>query len=328
MAMPPVSEIKKYLIDNGLHPRSIKYLGGGNHFNYKFRSGRRELVLRISNPRAVGAGEIFNVESEFKILKLVEKYNISPKPLILDKAGLGIPLLLESCVDGTPYAKSRTLDEGKLRAALELIAKTGHIKTNPRLLKFKYRNYAVNIKNWNQRIKEIKKIGKKYKEAKKLVSALKVLSRKAAKILKANEQALLKTKPEFIYNDIHGENLFWVEKERKAIFIDWQKVSWGDPSFMLAVFALAFESRAGVSKYEFYAKILKEYKKIRNIKNLETLFNLRILEREIANAIWVPWHALKSIGKLPFKKVSGYSRLSRAKNAINRALFMFSNSRE
>ena len=84
MARFPIYKIKNYLIDKKFHPRSIKYLGGGNHFNYKFKSGRRELVLRISNPKAVGAGEMFNVESEFKLLKLVEKYHVSPKPLILE----------------------------------------------------------------------------------------------------------------------------------------------------------------------------------------------------------------------------------------------------
>lgn len=321
-------KVFRYLIAKNFRPRSIKYLGGGNHFNYKFKSGGKELVLRMSNPGAVGVGKMFDVESEFKILMLVEKHHISPKPIALDKTGLGAPLLLESHVRGAPYAKFRKLDNSKLKAALALIAKISRIKINPRLLKFKYRNYSVNIKNWNRRIKEIEKIGKKYKETEKLASVLRVLSRRAAEILRANEGVLLKTRPEFIYNDIHGENLFWVKKEKKAIFIDWQKVSWGDPSFMLAVFALALESKAVESREKFYEKILKEYKKMRNIKNLETLFYLRILEREIANAIWVPWHALKSIGRLPFKKANDYSRLSRAESSVYSALSMFSNSRE
>src|SRR3989338_601258 len=102
MARFPIYKIKNYLIDKKFHPRSIKYLGGGNHFNYKFKSGRRELVLRISNPKAVGAGEMFNVESELKLLKLVEKYHVSPKPLILDKKGFSAPVLLESYIWGTP----------------------------------------------------------------------------------------------------------------------------------------------------------------------------------------------------------------------------------
>ena len=85
---------------------------------------------------------------------------------------------------------------------------------------------------------------------------------------------------------------------------------------MLAVFVLAFESKASGPKREFYAKILKEYKKIRTVKNLDVLFNLRILEREIANAIWIPWHSLKTTGMLPFKNIRDYSRISRAENAI------------
>ncbi|KKT59195.1 hypothetical protein A3G55_01225 [Candidatus Giovannonibacteria bacterium RIFCSPLOWO2_12_FULL_44_25] len=316
MARFPIYKIKNYLIDKKFHPRSIKYLGGGNHFNYKFKSGRRELVLRISNPKAVGAGEMFNVESEFKLLKLVEKYHVSPKPLILDKKGFSAPVLLESYIWGTPYAKLRTLDGGALKAALELIAKTSRIKISPGFFKFRYQDYSVNIKNWNQRIKEIEKIGKRYEVTKKLAGALKILSRKGAEILNTNKQALFKAWPEFIYNDIHGENMFWLKKKKAAVFVDWQKVGYGDPSFMLAVFVLAFESKASGPKREFYAKILKEYKKIRTVKNLDVLFNLRILEREIANAIWIPWHSLKTTGMLPFKNIRDYSRISRAENAI------------
>lgn len=259
---------------------------------------------------------MFDVESEFKILKIIEKYSISPKPIILDKNGFGAPVLLESYVKGAPYSSFKILDSAKLKAALKLIAKTSQINISPKLFKFKYQNYSANIKNWRKRIEEIKKLGKKYKEIKKLTSALKILSGKAAKILTKNGKILLKTKPEFIYNDIHGDNLFWLPQKNKAVFIDWQKVSWGDPTFMLAVFTLAFESKVPESKDKFYTNILKEYKKIRNIKNLEALFNLRILEREISNMIWVPWHALKATGKLPFQSISDYSRLSRVEKVL------------
>lgn len=308
---PHIHKIRRYLETKKFVATQIKYIGGGNHFNYFFKSGPKELVLRIANPNAIGSGDLFNVASEFKVLRAIEKHNVSPKAILLDQTSFVQPLLVESFVRGLSYSDFKTLDKKMWVAAFKLIAKVSAVKINPRMCRFKLTSYQTNIRTWHERIKEIKILNSKHKQTRWLTQEFSKVAAKVVRILLRQNKLLRASRRVFIYNDIHGDNLLWIPQKQKALFVDWQKVSWGDPAFMPTVFALAFENKSSLPREKFFDWIIEQYAKYQKVENFKNLFWLRVLEREVSNMIWIPWSAFKQDKSLPFKSLSDYERFSR-----------------
>src|SRR3989338_11615401 len=305
------AKIKKYFLAR--HPlgkktklKSFKFLGGGNHFNFLLKTNKGNFVLRIARPEALGAGVLFGIPNEFTLLKLIEKYEVAPKAVAVDLENFELPFLIEKFILGRKYSSYEKLSEKQIKEAMRLMAKISKINLPPEIFpfKFSYQSYETSISGWQRRLNEIKKLGHDKKDLNQIIKKFGLIINQAAKILLHNKKLLEETKTSFIYNDAHGGNILWLSK--KAIFIDWQKVSLGDPSFMPAVFALAVEKKVPFKREEFFSWFAKEYNKLVGIKNFEKLFRLRILEREVANMLWVVWEALKLGKKLPFKNLENY----------------------
>ncbi|MDO8561189.1 MAG: phosphotransferase [bacterium] len=314
-------EIKKYfsrILPLGSKTKLlvVSYLCGGNHFNYLLKTNHGKFVMRVSNPLGLGAGALFDIPDEFTLLKLIEKYKVAPRAEFIDLEGFFAPLLIEEYIDGIPYNQLRQISEGHLKGAIELMQKVSRISLDKDVFpfRFSYHTYGTNIRGWHLRMEEIVKLGRNNKTISTSLKLFNEVAGKAAKILDKNQRVLSAAKPVFIYNDVHGNNLFWVEKNKKPIFIDWQKVSRGDPAFMAAVFALAFENNNCFGgRGSFFKWVVESYG---GSRNFERLFWLRILEREVANMIWVVWASLKQGRKLPFKNIGEYERFNSVKEAL------------
>ncbi len=102
-----------------------------------------------------------------------------------------------------------------------------------------------------------------------------------------------KAPKEFIYNDVHPGNIFWIAKENKVKFIDWQKVSTGNPAFMISLFARRFGKLWKMDQGEFSKKVLEAYLVKKNVDNLEDIFCASMLERAVSDMIWWVWADLK-----------------------------------
>lgn len=316
-----VKKIKKYFLiyrplGKKVKLNSLKYLGGGNHFNFLAKTNNGDFVLRISKPEALGAGALFDIPDEFTLLKLIEKYGVSPKAVAIDLENFEFPMLIEKFISGKKYSSYKKLNEKQIKEAIKLMTKVSRINLSPEIFpfRFSYKTYETNIKSWDRRLDEIKNLGAKYKNVSEITKEFSAIISRASKILLKNKSVLAKAKPSFIYNDAHLGNTLWLGK--KAIFIDWQKVSLGDPTFMPAVFALAIEKKVPWPREQFFLWFTAEYGKSAKIKNFEKLFNLRILEREVANMLWVVWAKLKQKEKLSFKRIEQYDRFQRTKNFI------------
>ena len=120
----------------------------------------------------------------------------------------------------------------------------------------------------------------------------------ATEILKKKDSLLRSSPREFVYNDVHRGNLFWLAKKHKAMFIDWQKVSFGDPSFMIALFARRFGEIWGMGNQEFAKKVLESYRGKKQINHLEELFYARVFERAASDMIWSMWSDIKKEGAI------------------------------
>jgi thiamine kinase-like enzyme len=127
---------------------------------------------------------------------------------------------------------------------------------------------------------------KSYPDKQESMKKMKQISDKVKTILQENEDLLSKAPREFVYNDVHPGNIF-LNNDGEVKFIDWQKVSLGDPSFMIALLVKRFSHLWGIEKKEFRNKVVREYLKLKQIDNLDTLIDMRILERTVADMWWV-----------------------------------------
>lgn len=324
MKRPTNLDIKKYLQENKplgqkVNVKNVSFLGGGNHYNYKIETNSGNYVVRVSRLDGLGAGVLFDIPDEFTLLKLLSKHKVSPKVFSVDLERFSLPLLIEECIAGIPYIDFKKINKQKTEAVIDLMVKVSNISLDEKEFpfRFSYHYYNTNIRVWNARMNEIRKLSKNKKVVNDFVKDASKVIKRASEILLNNQSILDKAKKVFIYNDVHAGNIFWLPKEKKALFIDWQKVSTGDPAFMLAVFALAFEKRIGDDRDKFFNEIISVYEKKSGVKNLKKLFWLRILEREVANMIWVVWATLKQGKKLPFSQIDKYDRYIRTTNLVS-----------
>ncbi len=260
-----------------------------NHLNYKIVTSDGIFVARIVKP-----GDLLNytnLADEFLILKLIESYCVGPRVFMIDLEGFQSPILFEEYVDGLLYDKISESSEEIFRTLISLLVKTSEIKLGQHQFPFKftYTTYMTNFRAWDMRLGEIEKAG----VSNDLLLRYKEIIRAVKKYLEGVDSILRSAKKEFIYNDVHPGNIFWLPKEKVAKFIDWQKVSLGDPTFMAALCARRFNSLVRANTEDFAEKVLTAYSKQNNIQNFETLFYARILERAVSDMIWETWATLK-----------------------------------
>jgi len=289
--------LKKYLIvqarANTAEEITISLLGGGksqSHLNYKVITPKETFVARVTKPQNLLSYP--NLSDEYTVLKYVEPYNVGPQALHIDLEKFDTPLLLEQYFDGTLFTDLENADEDVFGTAIDLIVRTSqiHISQDEFPFKYTYTTYRTNFRTWDMRIKEIGNLSKDSN----VVRQLTAVAQKARTVLEAKENILCSTEPEFIYNDVHSGNMFLL-KTGEVRFIDWQKVSLGDPSFMLALFAKRFGKIWNLDSDAFMKKSLKTYAAKKKLPaNFQDLLLARMLERTVSDAIWVVWADVRS----------------------------------
>lgn len=276
---------------------SIDFLTDGNssnHLNYKVVTSNGTYVARVTKP-----GDMLsysNLADEYTILKCVEKFKVGPRALAIDLEHFESPLLIEEFIDGTSFSNLRDADDIIFQRTIDLLVHTSNISIQREQFPFKYTytTYEINFKVWDYRIKEIAtSIGDDHL----LVHEFKQIAKEAENILTKREMIIESAPIEFIYNDVHPGNIFWLPQSKEAKFIDWQKVSLGDPTFMIGLFARRF-GHIWPSREEFREKTLTEYKRRKNIGHFDELFNARILVSAVSDMIWVVWADVKKGTKI------------------------------
>lgn len=293
-------KLRKYIEGQNIGSiTEIKELVDGNssnHSNYKIITSTGSYVARVTKPTDMLSYS--NLADEYVILKLVEKYDIGPKVIAVDLEGFETPLLIEEFLQGVPYSNLSEVSEEVFEKTIDLLVRTSKvpISINKFPFKFSYTTFRTNFKVWEARLKEIEvALGKDHF----LVSGFKKVVESAQKILEEKDVILKSAPKEFIYNDVHPGNIFWLNGDQRAKFIDWQKVSIGNPAFMICLFARRFGRLWGMGQVEFSKKVLEAYQKRKNINNLEELFHVSILERAVSDMIWGIWADVKK--KNPIK---------------------------
>ncbi|MFC1802026.1 aminoglycoside phosphotransferase family protein [Patescibacteria group bacterium] len=287
-------KLKDYFKKSGLGEVSkIEELAGSNHLNYKVTTSKGVYVARFVKPE--GLSRDLNLSNEYKILQLLENYDIAPKSILLDLESFETPLLIEEFIDGVPFRGIEEVGGEMFEKSIDLLVKISELEINKKEFPFKffYHNYEVSFKSWSERLGEIENF---FGKDSLVVADLNKLIKKVQNVLEKKEDLLKNSKKEFIYNDLHLGNMFWSASEKKTKLIDWQKVSLGDPAFMLTLFIRRFYNVWNMSKQEFLEKAFSLYNKKKKISLSRELLELRILEREMSDAVWVVWASVKKSG--------------------------------
>lgn len=294
---------------------SIDFLTDGNssnHLNYKIITSSGTYVARVTK-----SGDMLsysNLADEYTILKYVEKFQVGPRALAIDLERFESPLLIEEFIEGAPLSRVHDADENVFEHTIDLLIRTSNININREQFPFKYTysTYKINFKAWDLRIKEI---AKSTGDDHPVVSEFKQITKKAENILSKREVLLESAPVEFIYNDVHPGNIFWLPQDNESKFIDWQKVSLGDPTFMVALFARRFGHLWKIGD-EFKAKTLASYKTKKNIEHFDELFNSRILVSAVSDMIWIVWADIKKGNNISTPSLDENKHYEEAKTLI------------
>ncbi|MEK7185535.1 MAG: phosphotransferase [Patescibacteria group bacterium] len=269
----------------------LKDGNSSNHNNYKVVTSQGIFVARVTKP-----GDLLgytNLSDEYTILKLVERYNIGPKAIHIDLENFENPILIEEFLDGISYLKISTATEDMLEKTIDLLVATSKVGLGFEQFPFKftYTTFQTNFKVWMTRMEEIKKtLG----DGNQILTDFNSVIDSTKEILIKKDALLTSAPKEFIYNDIHPGNLFWLPREGKTKFIDWQKVSLGNPAFMISLFARRFFAYFwGMDEKEFAAKVIKSYQDKKQVRGFEELFYASMLERAVSDMIWSVWADVK-----------------------------------
>jgi aminoglycoside phosphotransferase (APT) family kinase protein len=298
-------KLTKYILERNatygdlIHIESLDDGKSTNHSNYKVKTTKGVYVARITHPQNILSYS--SLSDEFTILKLLESYAIAPKAYTIDLEYFETPLLFEEYIDGNPMSSLKNASQEDFLKCLLFLEKISQTPINENHFPFKYTytTYETNIHAWQLRLEEIIKVLGKDNS---LVVEFEQFFGIGAEALRKHNHLLKNAPRTFIYNDIHLGNIF-ITPDGDVKFIDWQKVSLGDPSFMVALFARRFSTVWSKGEDEFIQDVLKYYQSDIQASDFEKLFYLRVFERATSDAIWSVWAEVKTKGTTTLNKL-------------------------
>ena len=318
---PTIELIRRYLKKYNplnLGGASIILINEHNHLNYRVEKDKKIYCLRIINPESYREGEWLRIPEEYTILKHLEPSGLGPKAYYVDPERFSLPLMFQEFVSGaTCFKNLGALSEKHLVATAEAIALLNSQKITPEQFPFREGftrySYLTSVKTWRERMSFIKK----HIQEDALDWAVKIegVVRRVEKKLESFEPLLEKAPRSFNFDGAHVGNTYW--KDGKVIFLDWQKVSYGDPAFTLARFLTSIE-KTGEVPDEVKEIMLKTYLREREVPGFTGLLNQRLFERQVADLVWVVWHYVneKRTGLLE-EATSVVARYERVKNLLS-----------
>lgn len=192
----------------------IAPLSGGksnNHLNYKVMTSGGVFVARVV--RQGNAVSYSNLADEFTILKFVERYGVAPKAIAIDLEHFQLPVLFEEYIGGSAYNAIPDCTDAMFDGLMRLLLRISQVGIGGSEFPFKftYTTYETNFKTWDMRIKEICQM----RGNEDCIPAVYTGVVKSAKVYLGKIDAVLKSaKPEFIYNDVHPGNVFWLAESQ------------------------------------------------------------------------------------------------------------------
>lgn len=281
------------------------------HFDYLVETQDRKFVLRF---KGAEWGETKGVIDEYHTLKKIEQYNVSPKVYYLTEDFFGEPMIFEEYLEGkllTDY----TEDEQKKYFA-EIAKFIRKINTIPfRKEDFPFQEplttYTKSRNSWKTRIEFILDCNETKTCGEELLAFLPGIESVLNKFEDRLQRVLKQTGNSFVFESSHAGHCLTTSDGFR--FFNWEQVSYGDPSYTLAVFLTSMHTRPDFE--EIKELMIENYLQSAGIPEFKELVEQRITERHISNVIWSVYMEVKKDARI---SSDWYEKLKRIEDIITK----------
>jgi len=297
---PTIGEIQEYLKKYNpldLSGASIRLISQHNHLHYRLEKEDEVYCLRMINPLTYRAGQWLRIPEEHVILRRLGETGLGPKSYFVDAERFALPLLIQEFVSGIScFNDLKPLSNEHLIATAQVIALLNSQEITPENFPFRKGftrySYLTSLKTWRERLFEIAKesLRKEQKSVFEWAEKIEKMVDQSEKILKGFEPLLKKSSWIFNFDGAHTGNTYW--KNGQVIFLDWQKVSYGDPAFTLARFLTSL-GKAGEVSFSDKTLMVRAYLEKKEVPQFAKLVDQRLFERSVADLVWVLWDYIK-----------------------------------
>ena len=299
---PPIDEIKKWLakenplnlLKSNFSIADIDPKEWSGHFDYLVETPEKKFVLRFKGPEW---GETNGVIDEYKTLKKIEQYEVGPKVYFLTKNFFGEPMIFEEYLEGELLSD---FPEGEQKKYFPEVAKFIYkinsisFKINDFPFQEQITSYIKSKNAWKTRIEFILNCKETKTCGKELLAFLPGIESILNKFEDRLQRVLKQVGNSFIFESAHLGHC--LKTSTGFRFLNWEQVSYGDPSYTLAVFLTSMHERPDFE--EVKKTMIDFYLQQKFIPEFSELVDQRITERHISNIIYGVYMNVKKESKI------------------------------
>ena len=297
---PEKKEIREWLLrvnplglfasDEDLAIQDIDPKPWSGHFNFLISTGERKMVLRFKGPEWGTPG---GVSEEFIVLSKVEPFAVGPKVFFHTDDFFGEPAVLMEYLSGVLATDIPTAEKTEMlwQDIARFIVRINEIPFSEDSFPFRepMTDYEKHKKAWTERARAIAGYSETRKYGEEITRMLPVLFKRLDDFTPLLQRMVEKHGASFIFESAHAGHLMKVSDGFR--FLNWEQVSFGDPSFMLAVFLISIH---GEPDFEHTKEtMLRTYLSERPIGDFEKLLEQRLWERSVSNALYSLWISIR-----------------------------------
>lgn len=287
---PSIKEIRRWLAKanplnlfaNKFSIEDIDPKEWSGHFNYLVKTPKKKFVLRFKGPEW---GKTNGVIDEYKILKKIEEYEVGPKVYFLTENFFGEPMILEEYLEGKLLADLPTNEQRKcFPEVAKFIYKINSIPFDKDSFPFQepVTSYTKSKKAWKTRIEFILDCKETKTCGQELLAFFPGIESILNKFEDRLQRVLKQVGNSFVFESAHLGHC--LKTPAGFCFFNWEQVSFGDPSYTLAVFLTSLHERSDFE--EIKKTMIETYLKQKFIPEFTELVEQRITERHISNIIY------------------------------------------
>ena len=297
---PSVQEIRSWLISKNplghfdnteCNIENIDPRPWSGHFNYLITTSKFRAVLRFKGPEWGEPTQ--GITDEYNILKTLESYEIAPHAYYLDEQFFGEAVMLEEYMEGEivntlPYEIQQQLFPDIARYIAKInMTPVGRDRIPHYEL---FTSYEVTKKEWRSRLDT----AHNHPPSRGLALQIESILPRAEAVLDRFEKRLTRVlaavPPSLVFVSSHAGHC--LKRTNDVRFFNWEQVSFGDPSYTLAVFLVSIKDQPNFK--ETKEVMIAAYLERNPVPEFAELVDQRLAEREIANLTWSLWsHATR-----------------------------------
>lgn len=299
---PSIEDIKKWLakenplnlFENNFSITDIDPKKWSGHFDYLMETQKKKFVLRFKGPEW---GETKGVVDEYKTLKKIEQYEVGPKVYFLTENFFGEPMIFEEYLEGKLLGDFPMDDQKKYFSEVaKFICKINSIPFEKDGFPFQepMTSYTKSKKAWKTRIEFILDCKETKTCGQELLAFLPSVESILNKFEDRLQRVLKQIGNSFIFESAHLGHC--LKTPAGFRFFNWEQVSYGDPSYTLAVFLTSLHERPDFE--EIKKTMIETYLEQKHIPEFAELVEQRITERHISNIIYGAYMNVKKETKI------------------------------